>query len=137
MNTCKDMDRKKYYKYLFLSGAIWNLSVGFIFMLITIFAYNFGISLFDMTPPASKVFIQGFLVLVFTIGIGLLAVSFKPEQYYWIVTMFAFEKYAITIVVFAHYFMEEYNFLFVAMILVDLAYGILFTEFLIRNRDRK
>jgi hypothetical protein len=128
---------KKYYKWVFLSGAIWNLSVGFIFMLITIFAYNFGIGLFDMTPPHSKVFIQGFLVLVFTIGIGLLPVAFKLEQYYWTVVMFAVEKFAINIVVFVHYFMDEFNFLFVALILVDFVYGILFTEFLIRFRPKK
>ena len=131
------MDMKKYYKIVFLSGSIWNFAVGFIFMLITIFAYDFGIGLFDMTPPESKVFIQGFLVLVFAIGIGLLPVAFKPEQYYWMVVMFAFEKFAINIIVFVHYFMGEFNFLFCAMILVDLVYGILFTEYLIRNGPKK
>ncbi|MHA1110413.1 MAG: hypothetical protein ACTSRE_04885 [Promethearchaeota archaeon] len=131
------MDLQKYYKYMFLSGAIWNLAVGAIFLLITIFAYDFGIGLFEMTPPDSKVFIQGFLVLVFAIGIGLLAVSFKPKRYYWIVVMFAFEKYAINLVVIPHYFMAEFNFLFVAMILVDFIWGVLFTEFLIRYRKEK
>jgi len=122
---------------MFLSGAIWNLAVGSIFLLITIFAYDFGIGLFGMTPPDSKVFIQGFLVLVFAIGIGLLAVSLKPRRYYWIVVMFAFEKYAINFVVIPHYFMGEFNFLFVAMILVDFIWGVLFTEFLIRYRKEK
>ncbi|MBN2157259.1 MAG: hypothetical protein JW776_14535 [Candidatus Lokiarchaeota archaeon] len=130
------MNKKRYYKILFLSGAVWNLAVGTIFMVITIVAFNFGITLFNMTPPDSKVFIQGFLILVFAIGIGLLAVSFNPQQYYWMIFMFAFEKYAINIVVFVHYFMGEFNFLFVAMILVDLVYGILFTEFLIRYRKK-
>jgi hypothetical protein len=128
------MDLEKYYKYMFLSGAIWNLVVGAIFIPITIFAYDFGISLFDMTPPDSKVFIQCFLVLVFAIGIGLLVVSFNPKQYYWIVFMFAFEKFAINAVVIPHYIMGEFNFLFVAMILVDFVWGLLFTEFLLRYR---
>ncbi len=122
---------------MFLSGAVWNLVVGFIFLLITIVAYEFGLNLFEMAVPDSKVFIQGFLVLVFAIGIGLLAVSFNPKQYYWIIVMFAFEKYAINLVVIPHYFMEEFNFLFVAMILVDFAWGVLFTEFLIRYRRNK
>ena len=131
------MDKSKYYKYMFLSGAIWNLAVGAIFLPITIFAFEFGIGMFDMSIPDSKVFIQGFLVLVFAIGIGLLAVSFKPKQYYWIIVMFAFEKFAINAVVIPHYFMGEFNFLFVAMILVDFVWGVLFTEFLIRYRREK
>jgi hypothetical protein len=119
---------------MFLVGAFWNLAIGLIFMLITIFAFEFGIGLFDMIAPDSKVFIQAFLVLVFAIGIGLLVVSFNPKQYYWIVIMFAFEKFAINAIVIPHYFMGEFNFLFVAMILVDFVWGVLFTEFLVRTR---
>ena len=131
------MTLDKYYKFMFLIGAIWNLSVGLIFLTITIFAFDFGVSLFELVPPDSTVFIQNFLVLVFAIGIGLLVVSFNPKKYYWIVVMFAFEKFAINFVVIPHYFMREFNFLFVAMILVDLVWGILFTEFLIRFRREK
>lgn len=128
------MDKEKYYKYMFIAGAIWNLAVGVIFLPITTFAYDFGIGMFDMSPPDSKVFIQGFLVLVFAIGIGLYVVSTNPKKYYWIVAMFAFEKFAINAVVIPHYFMGEFNFLFVAMILVDFIWGVFFTEFLIRYR---
>ena len=126
------MDLKKYYKYMFLSGAIWNMAVGLSTILIGLIAYDFGANLFGLTPPPSNVFLYGFLTFVVVLGIGLFVLSYKQQEYYWIVVMYAIEKFAISIVILVHYFMGDFNFFMVGIVLVDIVYGILFTEFLIR-----
>lgn len=125
------MERKKYYKYMFLSGAIWNLAVGIIFFLGTIFMLSYLASNYDLKIPPSLVFVHGFLMLVFIVGIGLFVVSTDVTKYRNIVIMFIFEKFLAFIIFIAYFIKGDYNFLLVIPVIIDLIYGSLFLEYFI------
>ncbi len=125
------MERKKYYKYMFLSGAIWNLAVGIIFFLGTIFMLSYLASNYDLKIPPSLVFVHGFLMLVFIVGIGLFVVSTEVTKYRNIVIMFILEKFLAFIIFIAYFIKGDYNFLLVIPVIIDLIYGCLFLEYFI------
>ena len=125
------MERKKYYKYMFLSGAIWNLAIGIIFFLGTIFMLSYLASNYDLKIPPSLVFVHGFLMLVFIVGIGLFVVSTDVTKYRNIVIMFIFEKFLAFIIFIAYFIKGDYNFLLVIPVIIDLIYGCLFLEYFI------
>lgn len=128
------MDKRKFYKFVFLSGALWNLAVAIVFTLLTTFALPLAASLFQLAIPPSLVFIFGFLVLVFAIGIGLFTVSVDIDKNHGVVQMCAVEKYLVFIVFLVFFLLGDYNFGLVLPVIVDLIYGILFTEFLLNNK---
>ena len=116
---------------MFLSGAIWNLAVGIIFFLGTIFMLSYLASNYDLKIPPSLVFVHGFLMLVFIVGIGLFVVSTDVTKYRNIVIMFIFEKFLAFIIFIAYFIKGDYNFLLVIPVIIDLIYGCLFLEYFI------
>ncbi len=124
------MDKRKFYKLVFLSGALWNIAIAVIFTLLTALALPLAAMLFGLVVPPSLVFIYGFLALVFAIGIGLYTVSVDIDKNHGVVQMCAVEKYLVFIVFLIFFLYGDYNFGLVLPVIVDLIYGILFTEFL-------
>jgi hypothetical protein len=131
------MDKRKFYKYVFLTGALWNIAVGAIFTLLTLFALPLAAELFELEIPPSLVFIFGFLALVFAIGIGLYTVSIDINKNHGVVIMCAVEKYLVFIVFLIFFLKGDYNVGLLLPVIVDLIYGILFTEFLINYKNLK
>lgn len=79
------MDRKIYYKYLFIIGAIWNLAIS-ILMFILSFFVNPGLN-------ESDLFIhRGFLNAVMLFGIGYYLVGRNLEKNHAMVSMGALGK---------------------------------------------
>jgi len=124
-----NLERKSYYKYMFLSGAIWNLAVGIIFFLGTMFMLPLIASSYDLEIPPSMVFVHGFLMFVFVIGIGLYVVSTDVVKYRNFAIMFIFEKFLVFIIFLAYFIKGDFNFLLVVPVIIDLIYGFLFLEF--------
>ncbi len=124
------MDKRKYYKIVFLSGALWNIAVFVIFTILTFFASSLATTLFELEIPPSFVFIYGFLILVIVIGIGLYTVSKDIDKNHGVVQMCVFEKYLVFIVFLIFFLLGDYNFGLFWPVIIDLIYGILFTEFL-------
>ena len=58
------MDKEKYYKYMFLSGVLYNLGAGLLFGLLPIFITGF-LPAFGIANPPSLVFLHMIIVLVF------------------------------------------------------------------------
>jgi len=58
------MDKEKYYKYIFLSGVLYNLGAGLLFALLPIFIAGF-LPAFGIENPPSLIFLHMFLVLVY------------------------------------------------------------------------
>ena len=128
------MDKRKYYKIMFLSGALWNIAIGVIFTFLALFAFPLAAMLFQLEIPPSFVFIYAFLALVFAIGIGLFTVGINIEKNHGVVQMCAVEKYLVFIVFLMFFIMGDYNVGLFLPVVVDLIYGILFTEFLVNYK---
>jgi len=128
------LDKRKYYKIVFLSGSLWNITIAVIFTLLTLFALPLAATLFKLAIPPSLVFICGFLALVFAIGIGLYTVSVDIDKNHGVVQMCAVEKYLVFIVFLIFFIMGDYNIGLFLPVVVDLIYGILFTEFLLNYK---
>lgn len=128
------MDKRKYYKIVFLSGALWNIAVFVIFTILTFFASSLAEILFELEIPPSFVFIYGFLILVIVIGIGLYTVSKDIDKNHGVVQMCVVEKYLVFIVFLVFFIMGDYNVGLFLPVVVDLIYGILFTEFLVNYK---
>ena len=58
------MDKEKYYKYLFLSGVLYNLGAGLLFGLLPIFLTGF-LPAFGIENPPSLIFLHLTIVLVY------------------------------------------------------------------------
>ena len=80
------------------------------------------------------VFIYGFLALVFAIGIGLYTVSVDISKNHGVAIMCAVEKYLVFLVFLIFFLKGDYNVGLFLPVVVDLIYGILFTEFLINYK---
>jgi hypothetical protein len=128
------MNKRKFYKFVFLSGALWNIAIGVIFTLLALFAFPIAAALFQLEIPPSFVFIFAFLALVFAIGIGLYTVSVDIEKNHGVVQMCAVEKYLVFIVFLVFFIIGDYNVGLFLPVVVDLIYGILFTEFLVNYK---
>jgi len=131
------MDKKRYYKMVFLSGAIWNIAIGVIFSLLALFAFPTAATLFQLEIPPSFVFIYAFLALVFAIGIGLYTVSVDVDRNHGVVQMCAVEKILVFLVFLIFFILGDFNIGLFLPVIVDLIYGILFTEFLINYKKLK
>ena len=128
------MDKRKFYKIVFLSGALWNIAIGVIFTLLALFAFPTTAALFQLEIPPSFVFIYAFLALVFAIGIGLYTVSVDINKNHGVVQMCAVEKYLVFLVFLMFFIMGDFNVGLFLPVVVDLIYGVLFTEFLINYK---
>lgn len=58
------MDKEKYYKYMFLSGVLYNLGAGLLFGIIPIFVDGF-LPFFGIENPPSLIFLHLLIVLVY------------------------------------------------------------------------
>ena len=126
------MDRKKYYKYMFLSGAIWNWAIGILFTLLTFFFLPVAAPLLGISIPPSLLFMHGFLVFVFLIGIGLYIISRDINKNRGIVQICVIEKFSIFTVFLIYFILGDFNIILFLPVVVDLIYGILFLEFLFK-----
>jgi len=134
MERERDMNKRKFYKLVFLSGALWNMAIGVIFTLLALFAFPTTATLFELDIPPSFVFIYGFLALVFAIGIGLYTVSVNIDKNHGVIQMCAVEKYMVFFVFLIFFLKGDYNIGLFLPVVVDLIYGILFTEFLVNYK---
>jgi hypothetical protein len=120
------MRKEKYYRYLFLIGAIWNWSATTIFF----FAYEQIFSLAGMEVPANPLFLRLFLSLAFVFGIGYYWVSRDITNNHAIVKLGIMGKLCVFVLM-TYYWVEGYVKLsLVPTGVVDLIFAILYLEFL-------
>jgi hypothetical protein len=63
------MNKEKYYKYMFLSGVLYNIGAGLLFGLLPIFVDGF-LPFFGIENPPSFIFLHLMLLLVFGYAIA-------------------------------------------------------------------
>jgi len=98
------MDKNAYYKYMFLSGAIWNWVLGLVNYFGPIFITD-SFVMFGVAEPPSLIFYHLFFGIATIFGIGFYLVSTDLEQYHGIILIGAIGKiYVFSIVAF--YFIQ-------------------------------
>ena len=130
------MDKKKYYKKLFLSAAIWNWIVGLTLLMLS-FINPKILPLFGVETPPSLVFMQMLFILVIVFGIGLFIVYQDLDKNKGIVIMSIIEKVSFFVVFLIYFILGDVNFLVLLLNFIDLIFGILFIEFIINTKSLK
>jgi len=120
------MERKLYYKWLFIIGAIWNWGAAllFFFWCDPIFAW---LNMKTLNYPAVM---QLAMVLVFVFGIGYYWVSKDLSKNHDIVRLGIIAKILVFLLFSYHYLIGNIPLLLNLCGVVDLIFAILFMEFL-------
>ncbi len=121
------MDKKTYYKYLFIIGAMWNLTVGIPLLLISFL----GASGFQ---ALSLMYYQGFLMFVLVFGVGYLMMSQDLENNHLTILLAAIAKALAFLLFLVYYFSGDLPLYQMLFGVGDLIFSILFIEFLINYK---
>ncbi len=124
------MDKKSYYKYLFLISAIWNWIIGIIFFLIPL-VWPAGFGFFGVAVPPSNIFIHAFFGLVFIFGIGYFIIFLDINKNHAILIIGAVSKGFVFVNFLVYLILGEFNFIGFIPVIIDLIFACLFVEFLI------
>ena len=121
------MEKKDYYKYMFIIGAIWNL-----FLAVPMFTMSF----FDASgfSGASLMYYQGFMMAVILFGIGYLIVGLNLDDNHAIILLGIIGKVLLFVFFLSYYLLGYIPFYTVIMGVVDLIFSILFIEFLMNYK---
>ena len=127
------MDKKKYYRYLFLIAALYNILNSVIFIGISIFGVEL-FPLFGVAVPPSMVWLQLSLFLILIFGIGYIIVSRDLEKNRGLVLTGALSKLTFFMIALSYFILGDVNFLIVILGGIDLILVILFIDFLVKNK---
>ncbi len=125
------MNKKLYYKYLFIVAALYNIVNSVIFIFISIFATEL-FPLFGVALPPSMIWLQLSLILILIFGIGYFIVSRDLEKNHGLVLIGAFAKLMFFILTLMYFILGDVNILIVLLGGIDLIMVCLFIEFLLK-----
>ncbi len=130
------LDKRKYYRYLFIIGAIWNWIVAISLFSVSIFMLDFVTTLFGMAVPPSLIWFHVIVALIFVFGIGYYIVGRDLSKNHGLVLIGALEKFLFFVILLIYFFLGDINILVLLLTGVDFIFGCLFVEFLINyNKD--
>ena len=118
------MEKRVYYKYLFIIGAFWNWIIGIIGLLT-----NTGLS------GETLLYYQGFILSTIIFGIGYFMVGANLDKNHGIVIMGIIGKVLVFIFLLAYYFLGVLNIDIVILGTGDLIFAFLFLEFLVKGEE--
>ncbi|NVM27243.1 MAG: hypothetical protein HWN65_00265 [Candidatus Helarchaeota archaeon] len=130
------MDREKYYKHLFLIGAIWNWIVAISLLLLSIFMLDVAALIFEMAIPPSLIWFHVVVGIVFIFGVGYYLISRDLNKNHGIVVLGVFEKYFFFLTLLVYFILGDINIYAVLFGAVDFVFGCLFIEFLIKFKNK-
>ena len=123
------MEKKEYYKYLFLLASIWNWAVSISLLTLSLLTPEI-ISDFGVEIPPSLVFLQMLFVLV-----GFFIVYLDNTTNHGIVQMSVIEKISFFLVFLVYFIIGDVGILVLLLVIVDLIFGLLFIEFLLNFKN--
>ena len=126
------MEKKEYYKKLFLIAAIWNWIVSISLIILSLVAPDIVTS-FGVQKPPSFSFLQMLFLLVGIFGIGFYIVYLDIESNRGIIQMAVFEKISFFVVFLIYFTLGEVGAPVLLLVSVDLIFGLLFIEFLLKS----
>jgi hypothetical protein len=125
------MKRETYYTWLFYTGAIWNIVIALIFLVLP--ALGFDLYSFFGTPePSSRIWYELFFGSVIIFGIGYYMVGQDITKNADIVKLAIVGKFGVFLIALYYFILGDVNFLMLLPASVDLIYGLLFLEFLFK-----
>jgi hypothetical protein len=126
--------RAPYYRWLFVTAAIWNLlSAGAVLFLITDASFRREMG---FPGPADTISLQLLACCLFVFGLGYYWVSRDLSRNRDLVKLGVIGKPLVFLVFFVHALVGEIPILLIAPSVVDLLFGALFLEFLLRTRGK-
>jgi hypothetical protein len=127
------MNLNCYYRSVFITGALWNWGAAILFL----FAYKPIFAWLNMKELNYPVIMNAFLIMVFVFGIGYFWVSRDINRNHDIVKMGIMAKTLLFVLFTYYYLIGDVHLLIEMCLFVDLAFAILFTEFLLRAKKVK
>ena len=128
------MEKKEYYKYLFLLASVWNWAVSILLLGLSLLTPDI-ITDFGVEIPPSLVFLQMLFVLVGIFGVGFFIIYMDIENNHGIVQMSVLEKVSFFVVFLIYFIIGDIGILVFLLVIVDLIFGILFIEFLLNFKN--
>jgi hypothetical protein len=126
--------RARYYRWLFITAAIWNLfSASCVLFLLTDVRFRREMG---FPGPAEAISLQLLASCLFVFGLGYYWVSRDLSRNRDLVKLGVIGKPLVFLVFFGHALAAEIPALLVAPSVVDLLFGLLFLEFLVRTRRK-
>lgn len=119
------MEKRVYYKYLFIIGAIWNI-------VLSIYALIFPGE--PRLSGESLMYYQGFVFLALVFGIGYFMVGIDIDKNHGIVIMGIIGKILVFILSLAYFLSGATSIDFAIIGVGDLIFAILFLEFLLNYK---
>ena len=127
------MDKKNYYKYLFIIGAIWNILASLSFILTSIFNLS-AFPAYGIAVPISMIWLQSFLFLVANLGIGYFIVSMDISKNHGIIVIGIIAKIGYFFICLIYFIIGDIGLLTLLFASVDIVFSILFIEFLLNYK---
>jgi hypothetical protein len=126
--------RVRYYRWLFITAAIWNLlSAGAVLFLLTDARFRREMG---FPGPSDTISLQLLAACLFVFGLGYYWVSQDLSRNRDLVKLGVIGKPLVFLVFLGHKLVGEIPVVLVAPSVVDLLFGALFLEFLLRTRGR-
>lgn len=120
----ENLDKKKYYMYMLIIGAIWNIIISLLIFLGSFFA-NPGLN------ELGIVYYQMFSMVVLLFGIGYYLVGRDLENNHAIISLGVIGKILVFIFMLIYYILGVVDAISLFIGIIDFIFGILFIEFLI------
>ena len=127
------MDKKAYYRYLFIIGAAWNILASLSFILTSIFMRS-AFPAYGIAVPISMIWLQSFLFLVANLGVGYFIVSLDISKNHGIVIIGIIAKLGYFFISLTYFIIGDIGLLTLLFAGVDIIFSILFIEFLINYK---
>jgi hypothetical protein len=123
------MDRPKYTRILFLSGAVWNWAVAASLFILSVAMPSAFVDL-GMQVPNTMVWFHCTVGFVGVFGVVYFIAYRDPSARHGIALSGVVEKFFIFMALMTYFFAGDVGPIGVALVVVDLVYGILFLEVL-------
>ena len=126
---------EQFYRYMFLVGSIWNLLGGVLIIALTGWVFETA----GLQPPTPPAYYQGWIALFMTFGIGYYMVYRDMYGNQNIVILGMIGKFAFSVIFIANMiaYPGQVPYVFLAPVVGDLAFVVLFGMFLNFARRRK
>jgi hypothetical protein len=134
LKTALKLDKKKYYKGVFIFAALYNILNSVIFLIISVAATDM-FPTFGVTIPPSMIWLQLCLIFIMIYGIGYFIVFKNLDENHGIVIIGAIAKATFFLFSIIYLIQGDVNILIVLLGSIDMAFVILFIEFLLNYKN--
>jgi len=129
------LDKKTYYKYLFIIGAIFNWIMGFSFIFLSIFDPAI-FEEFGTSYPPTLFFLHSLLVLIITFGIGYFIVGMDINKDQGCVILGIVSKMLFFMMCVIYFLIGDLLMIIAILGSLDFIFACLFIEFLINFKKQ-